>query len=253
MSIDLPPVYDDLTFLTPLSDERADVLVDFLADGEPSTVLDLGCGWGELLLRVLVGAPSARGHGVDQDAPALAHGRDLAEARGLANRVSFQATDARALTERADAVICIGASQIWGATVETAGPLDYVAALTALRALLPRGGRLVYGEGIWSRPPTPAAVAPLAGRDDEYVDLGTLTRLATDHGFAVLGAGEASLDEWDEFEGGFSAGYARWLLDHADDHPDAAQVRDLAARQRAAYLDGYRGILGLAYLRLVAL
>jgi SAM-dependent methyltransferase len=253
MSLDLPPTYDDLTFLSPLSDQRAKGLVDFLTEHAPGTVLDLGCGWGELLLRVLERAGDARGHGVDQDEPALAHGRELATARGLADRVLFEAADARALAEQADAVICIGASQIWGDAGETAGPLDYVAALTALRDLLPRGGRLVYGEGIWSRPPTPAAIAPLAGRDDEYVDLGTLTRLATDHGFAVVSAGEASLDEWDEFEGGFTAGYAHWLLEHPDDHPDAEQVRDLAARQRAAYFDGYRGILGLAYLRLVAL
>jgi SAM-dependent methyltransferase len=253
MSLDLPPTYDDLTFLSPLSDQRAAGLVAFLTGHAPGTVLDLGCGWGELLLRVLERAPDAHGHGVDQDEAALAHGRDLAAARGLTDRVRFESADIRALTEPAEAVICIAASQIWGESVDAAGPLDYVAALTALRALLPRGGRLVYGEGIWSRPPTPAAVAPLAGRDDEYVDLGTLTRLATDLGFAVLGAGEASLDEWDEFEGGFTAGYARWLLDHDDDHPDAERVRDLAARQRAAYFDGYRGTLGLAYLRLVAL
>ncbi|WP_151081841.1 SAM-dependent methyltransferase [Nocardioides cynanchi] len=253
MSLDLPPVHDDLAFLAPLSEQRAGVLVDFLAAGAPSTVLDLGCGWGELLLRVVDRVPSTRGRGVDQDESALAHGRELASARGLADRVGFESADIRAMTEPADAVICIGASQVWGDPVETAGPLDYVAALTALRSLLPRGGRLVYGEGIWSRPPTAAATAPLAGRHDEYVDLGTLTRLATDHGFAVLGAGEATLDEWDEFEGGFTAGYARWLLDHPDDHPDADEVRGLAARQRAAYFQGYRGVLGLAYLRLVAL
>jgi len=253
MSIDLPPAYDDLTFLSPLSEQRATGLVDFLAAARPATVLDLGCGWGELLLRVVERVPGASGRGVDRDESALAHGRDLARARGLAGRVSFESADIRALTEPADAVICIGASQIWGDPVEAAGPLDYVAALPALRTLLPRGGRLVYGEGIWSRPPTAAATAPLAGRDDEYVDLGTLTRLATDHGFAVLGAGEATLDEWDEFEGGFTAGYARWLLDHAADHPDAEEVRGLAARQRTAYFDGYRGVLGLAYLRLVAL
>lgn len=253
MSLDLPPTYDDLTFLSPLSDQRAAGLVDFLAAGSPATVLDLGCGWGELLLQVVERVPTARGLGVDQDEPALAHGRALAARRGLVERVRFEAADARALTGPADAIICIGASQIWGEPVVTPGPLDYVAALTALRALLPRGGRLVYGEGVWSRPPTPAATAPLAGRDDEYVDLGTLTRLATGHGFAVLGAGEASLDEWDEFEAGFTAGYARWLLDHPDDHPDTERVRALATRQRAAYFDGYRGILGLAYLRLVAL
>ena len=45
----------------------------------------------------------------------------------------------------------------------------------------------------------------------------------------------------------------RWLADHEPDHPDAAEVRDRAARQHASYLGGYRGVLGLAYLHLVAL
>jgi SAM-dependent methyltransferase len=252
MTIDLPPTHDDLTFLSPLSDLRANGLADFLTGHSPATVLDLGCGWGELLLRVVEHAPTAQGLGLDVDQDALAHGRTLAGARGLAERVRFESADIQALTEPVDALICIGASQIWGDAGEVPGPLDDDAALTALRALLPRGGRLVYGEGIWSRPPTPAATAPLAGRDDEYVDLLTLTRLAAGHGFAVMGVGEASLDEWDEFEGGFTAGYARWLLEHPHDHPDADRVRELADRPRTSYLAGYRGILGLAYLRLVA-
>jgi hypothetical protein len=150
------------------------------------------------------------------------------------------------------AITCIGASQIWGPQVDEAQPLDYAAALTALRALLPRGGRLVFGEGIWSAPPTPAATAPLAGRDDEYVTLGELVELAKRQGFAVMAAHEADQDEWDTFESGFAAGYARWLAAHADDDPEAADVRALAERQHASYFGGYRGILGLAYLHLVA-
>ncbi|MGH8962408.1 MAG: hypothetical protein ACRDWT_14675 [Jatrophihabitantaceae bacterium] len=42
---------------------------------------------------------------------------------------------------------------------------------------------------------------------------------------------------------------ASWLADHA---PDAAEVRDRAARQRAGYLGGYRGTMGMAYLALLA-
>ncbi len=137
-----------------------------------------------------------------------------------------------------DAVTCIGASQIWGPDVAEAQPLDYAAALTALRALLPRGGRLVYGEGIWSAPPTPAAVAPLSGRDDEYVALDRLVALAEEHGFGVMAVHEASLDEWDAFESGFTAGWVRWLAEHEPDDPEAAEVRARAARQHAAYLGG---------------
>jgi cyclopropane fatty-acyl-phospholipid synthase-like methyltransferase len=248
-----PPLHHDLTFLAPLSESRAARLVRFVVEDAPSTVLDVGCGWGELLLRILEAAPgAARGLGVDLDEEAIARAQRRATGRGLAERATFEARDAREVTGSFGAVTCIGASQIWGPGVEESRPLDYGAALTALRSLLPRGGRLVYGEGIWSSTPTPAATAPLAGRDDEYVSMGELVDLAADQGFAVMAAHEADLDEWDAFESGFTAGYARWLAEHPADEPEADEVRQLAARQHTAYFSGYRGILGLAYLHLVA-
>ena len=51
---------------------------------------------------------------------------------------------------------------------------------------------------------------------------------------------------------GLHPGYARWLAEHDPDDPDAAEVRDRAARQHQGYFQGYRGILGLAYLQLLA-
>jgi cyclopropane fatty-acyl-phospholipid synthase-like methyltransferase len=246
------PLHRDLRFLSPLSEARADRLVGFLAQDGPSTALDVGCGWGELLLRVLEAAPGARGLGVDRDEEAVASAHRRAVDRGVADRATFEARDARDVTGTFGAVTCIGASQIWRPDAEESQPIGYAAALAALRALLPRGGRLVYGEGIWSAPPTPAATAPLSGRDDEFIPMGALVELAEAQGFAVVAAHEADLDEWDTFESGFTAGYARWLAEHDPDHPDAAEVRALAARQHAAYFGGYRGILGLAYLQLVA-
>ena len=247
------PLRQDLTFLSPLSQERAERLVAFLTGHAPATVLDVGCGWAELLLQVLEAAPAARGLGLDLDEEALEQAAAAAAVRGLGDRARFEARDARLVSGPFDAVTCIGASQIWGAESDDAQPLDYAAALTALHALLPRGGRLVYGEGIWSAPPGPAATAPLSGRDDEYVALADLVSLAEDHGFAVMAVHEASVDEWDVFESGFAARWVRWLADHEPDHPEAAEVRARVARQRAAYLGGYRGVLGLAYLHLVAL
>ena len=77
--------------------------------------------------------------------------------------------------------------------------------------------------------------------------------LAESHGFGVLAAHEASLDEWDAFESGFAAGWVRWLAEHDPDDPEAGEVRARLTRQHTAYLGGYRGVLGLAYLHLVAL
>lgn len=253
MTITLAQPYEDLTFMTPLSEERAGKLVRFLADGMHGTVLDIGCGWGELLLRVIAAAPDARGLGIDTNEASIEHGRHLAATRGLIDHVTLLCGDGKLQApERADAVVCIGASQVWGPPVEDNEPLDYTAALAAIRAMVPRGSRVVYGEGIWSRPPTAEAVAPLAGRLDELVPLAELVDLAAAQGFISVAVHEASIDEWDEFESGFSACYATWLAQHSPEHPDAAKVHAKAARQRADYFRGYRGVMGMAYLALLA-
>lgn len=146
----------------------------------------------------------------------------------MTERVELRCADARTGSPAtADAVICSGASQIWGPPVEDAQPLDYTAALDALRALVPRGGRAVHGESIWSKTPTPEAIEPLAGRADEHLTLLALLETAVDHGFAPLAVHEAT-------------------------HPDRAEVEQRAARQRSAYFGGYRGFLGMAYLELIA-
>jgi hypothetical protein len=255
MAIEYPPLHEDLVFLSPLSEERAATFVEWLADGldAGATLLDIGCGWGELSLRVAAAAAQANVVGVDLDEQSLEVARRRARERRLDDRTQFLPGDG-AITgpDDVDALVAIGASQVWGPDTEELQPLPYAAALSSIRDRVRRGARVVYGDGVWSRSPTPEAIAPLAGRYDEFVTLAELVELAVEHGFAPVAVHEANLDEWDAFESGFTAGYATWLATHDHDHPDAAEVRDRARSQRDGYLRGYRGILGLGYLQLLA-
>ncbi|ROR90778.1 methyltransferase family protein [Nocardioides aurantiacus] len=251
----LPPLWQDLEFLSPVSDARADDLAAWVAAGlvDGGTVLDVGCGWAELLLRVLEAAPRARGVGVDLDADRVAEGRSRASARGLGDRVDLVAGPGREVAPGpVEALLVLGSSQVWGPDVEEGLPLDYAAALRAMRGHVVPGARVLYAEAVWSAPPTPAAVAPLSGRDDEFLAPAALAALVADHGFSVRSVEEADLEEWDAFESGFVARQERWLAAHPADHPGAVEVAAAAHSQRTAYAEGYRGVLGFAFLRLVA-
>ncbi|MGW1798438.1 SAM-dependent methyltransferase [Streptomyces sp. NPDC001984] len=244
-----PPRLTRLTFHGPLSEARAARLVRRLAGSRPGTVLDVGCGWGELLLRVLEAVPDARGTGVDLRGEDLERGRRNARARGLASRVEFVEESAVG-TRRgpADLVLCLGASHALS-TAEP--PLHTTEALRELRRLVCDGGRVVLGEGFWERTPTPAELSgmwPDASADDHY-GLARLVDLAVEAGFRPEWTETASQEEWEEFESAYQADTEVWLAGHPD-HPLAAETRERLDTHRAQWFT-YRGILGIAYLTLV--
>ncbi|WP_086867093.1 SAM-dependent methyltransferase [Streptomyces viridochromogenes] len=244
-----PPRLTRLTFHGPLSEHRAGRLVERLARTEPATVLDIGCGWGELMLRVLEAAPEATGVGIDLNTQDLARGRRAAEERGLAGRVRFVEESATGTSHGpADLVLCVGSSQ----ALTTLEPPGHTAeALRALRGLVSDGGRVLLGEGFWQRPPAEAELAgmwPGASAADHH-DLGTLLELAVEAGFRPEWTETADAGEWEEFESAYQADTEVWLAGHPD-HPRAAETRERLDRHRAQWMS-YRGILGLAYLTLV--
>lgn len=220
----------------PLSSEHAELLLDRLGLRPGDHVLDLGCGWGELLLRAVQrGGPGTTGTGVDVDAAALARGTRLRRARGLDDRVEFVPAASAAWRQPADRVLCVGASHAWPGVAE---------ALAALAALVSPGGRLLFGEGCWERAPAPAAAAVFG---DEVIALTDILEQAREAGWRVLHLSTADQREWDDFEGTWRAGRQQWLLDHPAD-ARAEEVRDTLDAQQREYVETYRGVLGFCYL-----
>ncbi|MFI2431465.1 SAM-dependent methyltransferase [Streptomyces sp. NPDC018693] len=244
-----PPRLTRLTFHGPLSEARADAIVRRLAAGAPRTVLDIGCGWGELMLRVLDAVPQARGTGLDLNAEDLERGRRAAEARGLAGRVEFVEESATGTGRGpADLVLCVGASQ---ALVTAEPPAHISQALRELRRLVADGGRVLLGEGFWERTPTPDELSgmwPGASAAD-HVGLGRLLDLAVEAGFRPEWTETANRDEWEQFESAYQADTEVWLAGHPD-HPLALETRERLNNHRARWMT-YRGILGITYLTLV--
>jgi len=249
-STDHPGRLSQAAFHGPLSDARAARLTERLVRTSPHTVLDIGCGWGELMLRILAAAPDAIGIGIDLDEDDLGRGRENAEARGLSSRVTF-ACESGIGTARgpADLVLCIGASQ---ALSDVKPPGHIAAALAELRRLVTPGGRVLFGEGFWQRPPTSAELAAMwpGTTAGELPSLAEVADLAVGAGFRLAWIETASEQEWEEFESGYQADEEEWLAVHPDDQ-QAAEVRQRVDEHRSYWLRGYRGILGLAYLTLI--
>ena len=114
-----------------------------------------------------------------------------------------------------------------------AQPLDYAAALSGMRDRVRRGGRVVYGDGIWSRSPTPEA-------DRSPRRAGRRVRLASPS-WSTSPSSTGSprspyrRPAWRSGTRSSPAsprGYATWLAAHEPDHPDADEVR--AAGQRGS-------------------
>ncbi|HEX5192434.1 MAG TPA: methyltransferase domain-containing protein [Solirubrobacteraceae bacterium] len=239
MSSGRPPIPDEvrhaaMRWNAPLSDAHAAVLLDALGLESAARVLDLGCGWGELLCRAVERGTALTGVGVDSDATALARGRTLVATRGLGERVSLIEAGGEGWTEAADRVICVGAGHIWDRTA---------AALQALAPLVAPGGRLLYGDGYLEA----GASELTAELFDELGSLHDLLAAARGTGWRVLHLSVSDQLEWDEFESTHRAGPEQWLLSHPDVE-GADEVRAWLDMRLREYVDGYRGELGFCWL-----
>lgn len=229
----------------PLSVAHADVLLERLDLHPGMRVVDLGCGWGELLMRALErsegGSASndedhvVRGIGLDTDPVALQRGRTLARQRGLDERIEFVHTDAATWSGTAERAMCVGSSHAFGTTQ---------AALNALTALLPPGGRLLFGDCYWQTSPTPAAMDIFG---DQIRTLAELMDTSRATGWRAIHMSTADQQEWDEFESTSRAGWQEWLLANSSD-PRAEEIRQWLDTREHQYIHSYRGVLGFAYL-----
>src|SRR5580698_1382658 len=225
MTADPPRATSGLTFHGPLSEERAVRLTGELAARTPATVLDIGCGWGELTLRILAAAPNAIGTGVDINSGDIRRARDNAAARGLDGRATFVEGPAKEhlASARADLILNVGAYHALGAIPE---------ALAEIRERVNPGGRVLFGAEYWERPPTEGELANMWP--------------GITAGFRPLRIQTATRGEWEEFESGYARGREEWLLANPG-HPQAGEIRAELDKTRNIWLRGHRDVFGFAY------
>ncbi len=229
----------------PVSERRVAQLVAALSVPHGGRILDLACGQGAWLMVALRQHPGARGVGVDVSRPALAQARDAAARMQLRARVEWVQADATSWSEaRFDAVVCVGASHVFGGLDGT---------LDAVRARLNPGGQALLGDGIWNRPPTQAAQDAIQAGPDDYPDLAGLVSRVRRHGFEVAHGHVSTQEEWDDYEWAWTGSLVRWALAQPLGSAHREDALRAARGHRDAWLGGYREQLGFATLVLMDL
>jgi len=111
------------------------------------SVLDVGCGWGGMAL-TLARDYGATVTGITLSTEQLNEARNRAAAQGLADRVSFELLDYRAMDRRFDRIVSVG-------MFEHVGVVNYRTFFDKLaRCLKPDGVALLHSIGQWDGPGT---------------------------------------------------------------------------------------------------
>jgi len=233
-----PQLFATCDYNAPLSPESFSWLCKALKVREKAHVVDLGCGWGQLLIDIVMHLPQSTGSGYDSDQLMIEHATTMASTFAIEDRITFSVADCTTVTKPCDVLICMGSTHAWD-TLERG--------LDAFYQLLKLEGCLIIGVPFWENPPSDAACEALGTSPEGLPSERSLRTLTTDSGFAINGFRASTLAEWDAFEIAWCASRVIWLRENAN-HPDFARYAELLEKHRAMWLDGYRTYLGFAVI-----
>jgi SAM-dependent methyltransferase len=229
--------HGDLAFHNPIPEQAVEELLDLLALGPADRALDVGCGRGELLIRIAEGS-GAGGLGIDRSDEQIARARHEVATRVPGVEMHFEARDAATLVAPAAAfalAACIGSSHALGSLDET---------LARLTELVRPGGYLLVGEGYWLRKPAPEELEPLGAAESDLGSFANLLSVGESYGLAPVHVAVATPRDWDSYEWAYVFNLDRYAAGHPDEEgielvrqrADAMRRRRLLAAERGEML-----------------
>ena len=239
----------DHVVLNPTSVARLDELVGLLDLPPAPRVLDIGCGTGELLVRLAEACGAAarpevrgtgfRGVGVDASPQFMARCRDSAERRVPGAELELllmDGADYEAQPGSFDLACCLGASWVFGGHRGT---------LQALARATRPGGQVLVGEPFWRAEPAAEYLAWSGMGAGDFASHAGNVAIGESEGLVPLLAWVSSAEDWDRYETLQWRAATRYAEASPDD-PDVPELIERMARARHEYLAWGRDTLGWA-------
>ncbi len=226
----------DHVIMNPLSSEALDEVLNLASIPANARVLDIGCGKGELLIRLArLGAKAATG--VELSPYTAREARERVRALAPNADIEIIEEDGAAFAaqpESFDLTACLGASWIFGGHRGT---------LRALARWTRPGGLVLVAEPFWRKPPAPEYLASQDLRADEIGSHASNVADGVEEGLIPLFARAAEATEWDRYEGLQWHAAEEWARENPSD-ADRVEILRKVREGRDAFLRWGRETLG---------
>ncbi len=226
----------DHVVCNPMSVDALEELVDLLELPPRARVLDIACGKGELLVR-LVEQYRVRAVGVDLSPSFIRDLREKAVGRvpdADLEVLEMDGADYRGELGSFDLACCLGASWTFDGHAGT---------LRALSGFVRPGGLVLVGEPFWRRSPGQAYLASSGLRADQFGTNVENVEAGKRAGLTPVYAMPRPVEDFDRYEALKWRAVDRWARANPDD-PDLPALRERVAHERHEYLTWGRDTLG---------
>ena len=220
--------HGDLPYHDPLDVATVEAMLDNVSLDAADRALDVGCGRGELLVRMAERFGSG-GLGIDLSDELVATARRQAEARAPGVALAFEVRDASEL-------VAIEQGYAFAACIGASHALDgFEPTLLRLTDLVRPGGWVAVGEGYWSQPPSAGLLEVLGATVDELTDYPQTLAVGERLGLELVWATHATARQWESYEQAYAANADRYAAAHSDkEGVELVRERSAMARRRRA-------------------